>query len=140
MDIAVCAGWTPFSATELDDLVTTAATALRSAGHEVEEIRIPSGSTDEGRLGAAMAWRMAPVAGDLVLTIGSPACHVRHPRKVVWLIDADAVEQAALTDATAVLATTESVADAIAHRLGLRVGVLLPGDTYLVERLIGALR
>jgi hypothetical protein len=140
MDIALCAGWRPFSPTDLDDVVARVGAALRADGHVVEEIRIPTGSTDEGRLGATLAWRLAPIGGDLAVVIGSPAVHARHPRKVAWVLEDADVDSAALQGAGAVFASSDELATSSSRRAGVAVQTLLPTDAYLAARLVGAIR
>ncbi len=140
MDIALCAGWTPFSPTDLDDVVARVGAALRADGHAVEEIRIPTGSTDDGRLGATLAWRLAPIAGDLAVAIGRPAVHARHRRKVVWLLEDGDVDPVALRSAGAVFAASDELAVSSSSQAGVAVQTLLPTDAYLAARLVGAVR
>lgn len=140
MRIVVCAGWTPFSPAPIDDVVVAATGALRHEGHQVEEIRIPSGTTEQDRLGATVAWRLAPISGDLALAIGDPALHLRHPRKVVWLLDDGAADLSDLTSASAVFATSAAVASHVNEHTGVGAVPLAPDQPGLAARIVGAAR
>jgi glycosyltransferase involved in cell wall biosynthesis len=85
MDIVVCGAQVPFvrggAELHMDNLVT----ALTTAGHRAELVRLPV-AWEKGRLfDSPLAWRMLPIDADLVIATNFPSYYVRHPRKVVWL-------------------------------------------------------
>lgn len=120
--------------------------ALHQAGHDVELILLPFSEVPGAQLVQRVAYRAMEFAQhyDLVVTLGTPAEVVRHPRKVAWLVGdplagegrllhralADACARASLTglrEARRVLAVSAAVAGCL-RAAGLQVDVVLPGD------------
>lgn len=121
---------------------------LRQAGHEVELVLLPFAEAPDAQLVQRAAYRTMEFARyyDLVVTLGTPAEVVRHPRKIAWLTSdplapggegtllcralAQSCAQASLTglrEARRVLAASAAVAESL-RAAGLGVDVVLPGD------------
>jgi hypothetical protein len=124
----------------VDDVVAVVTAALRNEGHEVEEIRIPSGTTEQDRQSAEVAWCLVPLGGELAVAIGDPALHLRHRRKVVWLLDDGAADMSDLASAAAVFATSAAIADGVNEHTGACAVTLAPNDPGLAARIVGSAR
>lgn len=85
MDVLVCATQVPFMSGGLELMVENLVDALDAAGHRAEAVSVPAAWDREQLLDAALAWRMIPLAADLVIPVNFPAYFARHPNKVVWL-------------------------------------------------------
>jgi hypothetical protein len=70
---------------------------LRRRGHDAESIALPLGAGHTRRLNDACAWRLLNLSSsnacriDLVIATAFPAWSVRHPRKVAWIANEDAL-------------------------------------------------
>ena len=85
MEIVVAGAQVPFMRGGAELALDNLQAALAAAGHDVEQVRIPTAFDKERSFDSALAWRMAPVDADLVIPVNFPAYFVRHRRKVVWL-------------------------------------------------------
>ncbi|MGH9182607.1 MAG: glycosyltransferase family 4 protein [Acidimicrobiales bacterium] len=84
MDICVCGAQVPFTwggaELHMENLV-----AALGRHHRAELVRLPVAWERERLFEAALAWRLVPLDGDLVIATNFPSYYVRHRRKVVWL-------------------------------------------------------
>lgn len=119
--------------------------ALRAAGHQAELVLLPCAVAAVAQITQRVAYRNMEFAShyDLVVTLGSPAEVVRHPRKIVWigpmqehgatLIDQsrDAICARAsaigMREARHVLATSAAAAARWMDE-GIAIRVMVPGD------------
>ena len=85
MDVCVCGAQVPFMRGGAELHTENLVDALRDAGHRAELVRLPTAWDRVRVFESALAWRLVPVDGDLVIATNFPSYFVRHPRKVVWL-------------------------------------------------------
>lgn len=86
MRIVICGAHVPFMSGGAELLQENLAHALRSQGHDVEIVRLPTAWDKEGVFRSAMAWRMTAIAADLVIPTNFPSYYVKHENKVAWLL------------------------------------------------------
>lgn len=69
------------------------AAALISRSHQVEVVKLPFVPSWGQMLDQIAAIRLVDVThtADLLITVGAPTYHLRHPNKVVWLVHQDRI-------------------------------------------------
>lgn len=121
-------------------------TALQGAGHQAELVLLPYALAADAQLTQRVAYRSMELTPhyDVVVTLGSPAEVVRHPRKIAWIgetrqglvttlagqsLDAICARATAigLREARHALATSAAAAARWAGE-GIALRVLPPGD------------
>lgn len=85
LDVVVCGAQVPFTRGGAELLLENLVTALNSAGHRADLVRLPVAWEKDRLFDAPLAWRLVPIDADLVIATNFPSYYARHSHKVVWL-------------------------------------------------------
>ncbi|MBV8953702.1 MAG: hypothetical protein JO179_06175 [Solirubrobacterales bacterium] len=128
---------------------------MQDRGYEVDAIRIPFDPDPATLWMQLLAFRLTDVSdvGELLVATGTPSHLLRHPRKVLWLIEHypwfddqdDALEsmrtadRQACEEATALFAASSALCDRVARSSGRSVKALSPPEQGSWDPVIAAL-
>lgn len=90
MKIALCSPYVPFTRGGTRTVMDALQAVLRDAGHQAEAVYLPYVDTPQHLVQqmAAYRWLELGETADRVICFGPPAHAIRHPAKVLWLLNA----------------------------------------------------
>ena len=155
MRVLIASPFRPSCESGQEDLGRALELAMQDHGHDVDAIRIPFDRDPDALWTQLLAFRLTDVSdvGELLVATGTPCHLLRHPRKVLWLVEhypwiddgstaLDSLRTAdrqACGEATAAFAISKRLCDRIARSSGRAVEPLPPPRQGSWERVVAAL-